>query len=147
MPTTQQAIYDAIYAKLTATQTAGTPYALTEGRIYEAQSAINEDCPLIVFGLNADEVDGYFTVDNVNLDFYVDIYGYKESGAKVTRTIADAVYALLHRQSLTITGYTGGVMLCRDRGGEAEQDLIAGGETRRDAWRIRQIYHLWATGS
>ena len=150
MAVTQQAIIDGIYAMLTGTQSAGSPYALTGGRMYDTFAPQNPTPPFIIFSVVVDEVQPYFVVDNIMLDFQVDVYGQIDTsigGPKATRTIGDAAYTLLHRQPITITGYSGCSILCQSRTPGLETEFTAGGSTQQDVYRDSRVYRIFGTGS
>jgi hypothetical protein len=48
---------------------------------------------------------------------------------------------------MTATGYTGLNIICRERGGGLDVDMIAGGRTQQDAFREIQTYRIYGTGS
>jgi hypothetical protein len=151
MAVTQQAIIDGIYAVLIGTTSAGSPYALTNGAIYDTFAPPDPTPPFIVFSVVVDEVQPYFTIDDVQLDFQVDVYGQIGSsigGPKATRTIGDAVYALLHRLTgVSISGYSGCSILCQSRTPGLETEFAAGGSTQQDVYRDSRVYRLFGTGS
>lgn len=143
MATAQQPICDSIVANLKVNSALNVSVG---GRIYNELSNQDPIEPFILFSIPADVPQSYFQIDDIQIDFQVDVYGQLEGGTKGTRVISDAVYALLHRSNPTISGYTGCSILCEDRG-RIEQDLIQGGRTQQDAWRVTQIYRLRGTGT
>lgn len=148
--TTQQAIIDAIATKLLSVQTPGSAYAAVSGRIYDTEAPENIALPLIIFTIVADPVIPYFTIDSIQVEFQVDVYGPivgTTSGPKATRTIGDTIYALLQRSTLNITGYTGCSILCQSRAPGLDMDLIVGGRTSQDAYRDTRTYRLFGTGT
>lgn len=150
MATAQQAISDAIYAKLIAITTAGTFYAALGGRIYDTFTPISPTLPFALINIISDPVQPYFTDDGLQLDFQIDVYGRMDTsagGPKVTRAIGDLGYALLHRAALTVTGYAGCSILCQTRAPGLEEEFIAGGGTQQDAYRDSRTYRLFGTGT
>lgn len=143
--TAQQPIINSIKALL-ANGTNGV-YTAVGGRIYNAMAPQDPTCPFINFTIISDPVQPYFQVDDILVEFQVDIFNKVEAGTAADRAIADNVFATLHRQTLTISGYTGCSILCQDRGLSLDQDLVIGGRTQQDVWRITQSYRLFGTGS
>ncbi len=147
MATAQQPILDSLYNKLTSDSTVNTAVS---GRIYGDIAQQDPVLPFILVSLVSDVPVGGFTFDSIQPDVQVDIYGNMNTGPKGTRIIADAVYAALHGtagKTLTITGYTGCSIRCRDRGGQPQDEFVVGGKTQQDALRIMQTYRIWGTGT
>ena len=143
--TAQQPIVDSLNGML-INGTNGV-FTAVSGRIYNEMAPQDPTLPFIVFSIVTDPVQGYFVVDDILVGFQVDVYNKIEAGTKADRTIADNIFATLHRQTLTISGYSGCSILCEDRGQGMDQDLIVGGRTQQDAWRFTQQYKLFGTGS
>lgn len=118
-------------------------------RIYDSMTAQNAALNSCILSFVSDPPQMYFNaVDDVKMDFQVDIYTKMDSGAQVARQNADLVYATLHRAvDMTVSGYSGVSIICTDRGGIEETDFPVGGRTQQDALRILQQYRLQATGS
>lgn len=150
MAVTQQAVCDAIYTLLTSIQTTGSVYALVGGRIYDTFAPIDPTPPFVIVNIVVDEVQPYFVIDDMQLDFQVDVYGQiagSIGGPKATRIIGDAAYTQLHRQPITITGYSGCSILCQSRTPGLETEFAAGGSTQQDVYRDSRVYRLFGTGS
>lgn len=131
----QQAIVDAIYVKLTASG-ATNPSALVSGRIAESEGPFDESFPHILFHIISDPVDATFLRDNADIIVQVDTYGEKSGGSKAVRVVSDAIFSLLNRSTLSISGFTGGTVDGQDRGSRT---------TEGDAIRIMQMYRVQTT--
>ena len=147
MAITQQAILDAIQSTLTGDAGAGGLNTLTGGRINEVYAGQDVTLPFIVHQLIDPDLEQYFAIDDIQIEFQLDHYGLAASGTKATRAMADRAFALLHRQPITITGYSGCQMLCMATGDTPERETVGGEKTSQDAWRITQRYKLFGTGS
>ncbi len=137
-------------ASLVAYILAGTGINAAFGsRVYDSMSPQNPTLPLAIVAFVADPPQMYFNaVDDVKMDFQVDIYSKMDTNAKVARQNADLIYTTLHRAvAMTISGYSGVSIICTDRGGIEETDFPTAGRTQQDALRILQSYRLQATGS
>jgi len=148
--TTRQTIIDAIYALLIANQGAGTVYAMTGGRIYDTLAADDPTLPFVVFTVVDDQLQQYFSVDSIQMDFQVDVYGPRDTsigGPKACRVIGDAAMALLHRSAITISGANGCSILCQSGTQGLDMDYVAGGSTQLDAYRDTRVYRLFGTGT
>ena len=142
--TTQQAILDTVYNILVASNAT----ASVSTRIYDTMAPQDPTTPFIVFTVIGDVPKCYFSLENLGpLDLQVDIYGKIESGIKACRDIGDIVYAALHRNQPSSSGYTGVSILCTNRGERMDQDTIIGGRTQQDAWRQMQTYKIFGTGT
>lgn len=133
----QQNIVTAIYTKLTGDNGAGGVATLATGGIYETLAKQNSTMPYVVFAVIDDPPTDYFNGTNdVDTRFQVDIYGKRNLGAGVVRAIADRCYALMHEQSITVTGHANAQTWCIDKGNVDVEGI---------AYRIMQTWHLIAT--
>ncbi len=123
--------------------------AIVGSRIYDTMTPQNPATPFVVVSIASDAVQGYFngTDDLGPMEVQVDSYGTVEASIKTDRALSDAVYAAMHRQTFTASGYHGISILCTNRGLNTDQDLIVAGRTQQDAWRIMQAYSIYGTGS
>ena len=112
----QQAVVDAIYTAFSGDTGAGGVSTLTGARIYNAIGPENVALPWLEFHLVTDVPQNFFSGQNLDSEFDVNVYGLRSAGSKVTRTIAERVYTLMHAVALTITGITGASTWCLDRG-------------------------------
>lgn len=127
-----QAIIDALFTKLTTDQTSGSLYDSVTGRIYDGTVPDNAGNPSLVYNLIDDPPQLVFGArDTIRIRIQFDVYVPRESGTKAARQINDKLYSLLHRSSLTVTGYTGNNVLCQQRGAVEVED---------DFYRIRSEY-------
>lgn len=150
MATSQQSIVDALYTALTTVQTAGSFYALLGGRIYDTFAPSSPTLPFAVFNIITDEVQHYFSHDDILCDVQLDVYGRMDTsagGPKVARNIGDLGYALLDRAAITITGYSGCSILCQSRTPGLDTEFINGGATQQDAYRDMRTYRVFGTGT
>ena len=142
--TTQQAILDTVNNILVSSN--ATTSCST--RIYDTMAPQDPTMPFIVFTVVGDVPKVYFSLEDLGpLNLQLDVYAKIEAGVAATRAIADTCYAALHRQTPTASGYTGVSILCTDRGERTDQDLIVGGRTQQDAWRVTQTYKIFGTGT
>lgn len=135
MPTQQPAI-NAFYGALAADTGAGGVSTLTAARIYEGQAPEAAAIPSVILNLVDDVPVESFTTSDLNATLQVDVYGDRFAGSAVARTIADRLVTLLHRTSLSITGWNGGQVWCLDRGTLNIED---------DAYRIMQTWRVTAS--
>ncbi len=144
--TAEQPIINAIQALL---NNSTSVTATVSTRIYDTMAPQDPTQPFILTTVVSDPVQGYFDAkdDLGPMQMQVDIFGKIEAGIKTVRQLGDTVYAALHRQTFTATGYTGCSLICVDRGQNMDQDLIIGGRTQQDAWRQTQTYDVYGTGS
>ena len=141
----QQPIMTGVLNLLTA-NTAVTATVAT--RIYDTMPPQDDPMPMIVLTVVSDPPQIYFAGDDLGpLEMQVDIYGKVEGGILNTRAIGDTVFATLHRQTFTASGYTGLSILCRDRGDRMDQEMIVAGRSQQDAWRQTQSYRIYGTGT
>ncbi len=144
--TGEQPIVNAVQALL-ANNTNVT--ATVSSRIYDTMAPQDPTEPFLIVTVVSDPVQGYFDAkdDLGPMQVQVDVFGKLELGVQAVRLLGDTVYAALHRQTFTATGYTGCSLICKDRGQNMDQDLIIGGRTQQDAWRQTQTYDTYGTGS
>lgn len=143
-----QQIRDAIYAKLTAVQTAGTVYALTEGRIYESAAPQAATLPFLIYRVLEDELELHFggsRTEKCEIEFEIrgslgnqtfQQPGGGSPGAQAVGTIEEAVFDLLHGATLTVTGRDRGQVVCQTRGVP---------DVEFDSHVSRSTYMVWAT--
>lgn len=103
---------------------------------------------MIIVGFVSDPPQVYFSLEDLGpLEFQVDIYGKLEGGTQPVRSLGDVVYSVLHRGTFTASGYSGLSILCTDRGGRMEEEMITSGRTQQDASRVVQTYKVFGTGT
>lgn len=147
MAMTQQAIVDAIQSILVGDSGAGGLNTITSGRIFEVMAFNDSLIPMLTHQLIDPDLAQNFVIDSITIEFQLDFYGLADAGTKATRAMADRAFVLLHRQPITITGYSGCQMLCMATGSAPERDTITNGVSSQDTWRITQRYKLFGTGS
>lgn len=135
----QQNLIDAIYTTLSGDNGVGGVYTLTSGRIYNEEGPVNAALPMVVFDVTEEPPTRYFGGGtDIDATVEVDVYGLKRLGEAATRTIAEAVYAKLGDQTISVTGHANASMHCLDRGQVEDLD---------GAWHIQQRYKLLASVS
>lgn len=143
--TTGQAIVDALHTLLVNNTAVA---AAVSSRIYDSNAPQDPTLPMIVHSVASDTVQHYFSLDDLGpLEIQVDVFNKFESGVKATRAIGDTVYAALHRQTFTASGYSGLSILCVNRGAEMSMDQIVGGRVQQDADRQMLTFKVFGTGT
>lgn len=130
-----QAFIDAFKTRLDSDSGAGGVYTLTSGRIAEGQAEINQTLPHLVFTVTQATPTDHLT-GNLGYDVLIEsrAYGDRHLGSKAAaRTLADRMFTLLHRQSITISGFTGGQTFCLN----ANTTII-----EEDAYAILQLWRM-----
>ena len=116
-----------IYNKLKSVTTAGSVYAYVSGRLYERQAPLDAALPLLVYRVVTNVPDRYFANPDIGAEFQIELYAaFPEvtAGTQID-TVNDTLFTLLDGTTLTISGYTGGAVMCIDRGiVEIESDAI-----------------------
>lgn len=133
----QQALLTGWYTLLSTDQTVGSFYDDLGGRIYEMQAPESAALPLCVYQLVTDPESPTFTKDDLNAEMQVDLYGEQRLGAKALRDTHDKLVALLQRKTITVSGYTGGIINWIDRGQSSVEE---------DSIRILSRWQVRATG-
>lgn len=122
--------------------------ASVAARIYDSNAPQDPTLPMLVISVTSDSMPGYFGLDSLGpLEFQVDVYSKLEAGAKATRLIGDTVFAALHRQPFTATGYSNCSILCTNRGSDLSMDEIVGGRTQQDADRQTLLFKAFGSGN
>jgi len=129
-----------IYDKLKSVTTAGSVYAYVSGRLYGRQAKRAAALPLLIYQVVTDTPDRYFTSPDIGCEFQITIYANFPEVATGTQldTANDVLFALLDGTTLTISGYTGGAVMCIDRG------TI---EIESDAMYVISRWRVWANES
>jgi len=114
-----QDVMNAVYVALTADTAAGGVATLATGGIYEIQADEDTSLPYVVYTMITANPRGQLTADKVDSEIALDIIGHTNNGLAVLRTIGERAFAVLNRQSLTVSraGFTGTCTLnCLNRG-------------------------------
>ena len=131
----QQALANAIYAKLADTTTAQSIWSDLSGRIYQMQAPPNAALPLLVFHIHADLPQAYFTgADDLAVEVRLNLWGAAADGGAALTAIHDKIAGLLHHQPVNISGSGSAGCRALDRG-RASADGQALRITSR--WQIR----------
>lgn len=120
-----QVIYDGLYTKLTAVQTAGSLYAAVSGRIYDTQKPQGANLPCLVYRVVESPVTPYFggkTLVTATVEF--DIFGplgdsIPGGGNTYLQDVGEIeakLFALLQGFDLTVTGHDRGQCTIKDHG-------------------------------
>lgn len=108
-------IDSAILAKLTADQSDGTLYSELSGRIHAKQLPNDREYPAMRFAVIADPMVMRLQSDARTIDVQFDIYGARNAMSTL-EAINVLLRGLLHRATLTITGFSGGQTRALDWG-------------------------------
>jgi len=131
----QEALANAIYAKLTNDQSSSSLWSDLSARVYHLNAPPNTALPLLVFRITADQPQAYFSgEDDLDVELQLDLWGSTAAGAAALAAINGKILSLLHGQSLSISGYVDGECQAIDRG-RATADGDALRITGR--WKIR----------
>lgn len=133
---------DGFYTKLTSDQTGGSFYdrladstvAASGKALWEGQAPEDEALPCAVYQLITATPDSSFEDDNIEAEIQVDIYGESRLGMKSVGQINDQLYALLHRKTLTVSGFNFAQTTVIDRGQRIPEDDEVNRITSR--WRL-----------
>ncbi len=143
--TGEQPIIASIIGLLLANATV-TGYVST--RVYDSNAPQDPTLPMLVVSVGADPIPPYFQIDSLGpLEFQVDVFNKFEAGVSATRVIGDAVFAALHRQTFTATGYSNCSILCTNRGADMTMDEVVGGRTQQDADRQMLLFKAFGSGN
>lgn len=131
----QQAIANAVYARLSDTDLAHSIWSDLSGRVYQVQAPTNIALPLLVFHIHSDRPQGYFSGnDDLAIELQLDLWGAADDGASALTAINEKIMGLLHCESLSISGYRNGECWAIDRGRATADDNSLRITSR---WRIR----------
>lgn len=121
-----QQVVEGLYAKLTASQGAGTLYEAVGGRIYDTQGPQGVALPHLVFLVVDNPVGMYFSAkEKQDVTVQCDLYGTILVGGEALGDIEVLLYNLLHGSALTVSGHQRGVVTCKSRGVRfVEEDSI-----------------------
>lgn len=131
-------IIDAVYAKATAIQTAGTFYDAVGGRISHGNAREEEQLMYATFAVIAPELDRSLS-GTVSYDVTVqwDIWGARGDGAATTVLAAHALlFTLFDGASLTVTGLDRGLCTWNGPG----QPMVD-----EDCWRVTNDLRIQGT--
>ena len=131
----QQPILDALYTKFAADTAAGGVSTLTGARMYEVEGPDDAALPLLLWTPVSDIPVATFGNDGFDAEYQFDVFGDGALGPKPVRTINDAIWTLLNRKTLTVTGYGSATVACTERGVETREGR---------AIRIRSQYRIKA---
>lgn len=120
-----QAIRDGLYAKLTASQGAGTLYLAVAGRIYETRPPQAAQLPFLVYRVESNETERFYggaVSQECVIEFEIrGVLGTQGTGggsadAQAVGAIEQKLYDLLHGVSFAVTGHDRGLAVCNERG-------------------------------
>ena len=131
----QQAIANAIYARLSDTVSTNSIWSHLSGRIHHIQAPPDSALPLLVFRIHMDRPQGYFDgSDDIDVELQLDLWGAAADGAAALAAVNAKIMGLLHRQTLAIDGYVDGECCAVDRGRTSVDDGTIRITSR---WRVR----------
>lgn len=110
------ALETAIYSTLSGDSGGGGVATLATGGIYNTEAAPRASLPLVLFNVNDDPTVTRFSGDAIDATFSIEVVEDKELGASTLTAIVDRARVLLHNQTLTISGFNGGDVICTNRG-------------------------------
>lgn len=125
IPDLDEAVYDAL------TNDAGVS-ALVSSRVYNLLAPSGSELPYIVFYIASGVIPNAVPHEQLNYVYRVDCWAYTRALAE---DMSQAVYTALHKQTLTLTGWTNYRMQC-----EQEQRLLEtfeGRQYHRNVWDVR----------
>ncbi len=124
----QAALSDAIYDALAADQSAGTLYDDLGGRLFHLVAPSETDLPLMTWQFVGEVPVDYFSASDDHQDVSVqfDIYTNRVDGPNAHDAIRAKAHTLLHRVTLTATGFGLVDSWIDDRGGSpiSEDDAL-----------------------
>ena len=131
----QQAIANAVYARLSDTELPHSVWSDLSGRVYHVQAPTNSALPLLVFHIHTDRPQCYFSGnDDLDVELQLDLWGATDDGASALTAINEKIMGLLHRESLSVDGYRNAECRAIDRGRATAGDNSLRVTSR---WRIR----------
>ena len=131
----QQAIANAVYARLSDAVSTNSIWSDLSGRIYHAQAPPDSALPLLVLRIHTDRPQGYFDgSDDIDVELELDLWGMAADGAAALAAVNGKIAGLLHRQTLVIDGYADGECCAVDRGRTSVDD---GAIRMTSRWRVR----------
>lgn len=103
----QTALATAIVSALSADQSSGTLYADVGGRIRWIVGESELDLPMLAFQFLGDVPEDFFDAagDLQDVSVQFDVYTDRNSGPDANDAIREKAHALLHRVTLTATGF------------------------------------------
>lgn len=120
-------IVNAFYSALTGS--AALTATLIGSRIYLIEGPHNSTLPYLVVSPVFTFVEPWYSsVDAKELPFQIDLWALRTTGMTALAAANTALYTLLHRSRLTVTGHDGAVITCTNEGSYS---------TSEDACRIR----------
>jgi hypothetical protein len=131
----QQALANAIYAKLADTVSVDSIWTDLSGRIYHLQAPPDSQLPLLVFHIHTDRPQSYFSgSDDLEVEVHLELWGLAGPGASALTAIQDKVMGLLQHKVVSIVGYVNGACWALDSG-----RALADGKTLRitSRWQVR----------
>ncbi len=131
----QSAMFDGIFAKLTADQTAGTLYDDLSGNIFRYQAPQTKAMPLLLINVITDPPWRFFASSDIEAVIQFDIYSPRPEGSTSISELSDKLFTLIDNAALTITGFVGAKMHIDQRGVYT---------TEEDSLRVRIEARLWA---
>lgn len=103
---TPQQIEKLIYATLTGDTGTNGVATLCTGGIFNGIAQDQTPSPFLVFNFITDAPDSTLTIDDIDSEMQIDIYGDVRDGKVAVHNIGDRVDAVLNRQTLSNTSVT-----------------------------------------
>ena len=129
----QADLYTGINAKLVASTGGGTFYADVTGRIYQDFAPANATLPFAVVSVLSDPQLLTFDNNHMNATIECQVWGDAASGPHAVRAINDKLVALLHKQTITVSGFSNVAMVATD---------IGSAERIEDAILVTTLYEI-----
>lgn len=129
-------LYNGINAKLVAATGGGTFYSDVGGRIYQDFAPQNATLPLAIYSVVSDPQLLSLTDTHLSATLECQVWGSLASGPNALRAINDKLVVLLHKVTLTVSGFSNVTSIATD---------IGTTEPVEDAILITTIYDI--TGS
>ena len=126
-------LYTGINAKLVASTGGGTFYADVTGRIYQDFAPQNATLPFAVVSVLSDPQLLTFDNNHMNATIECQVWGDAASGPHAVRAINDKLVALLHKQTITVSGFSNVAMVATD---------IGSAERIEDAILVTTLYEI-----
>ena len=132
----QDNVYNGIYDLLVNDQTSGSFYDDLTGRIYQDFAPQNATLPFCTFAITSDPQLSTLGSNHLTATVECQVWGTLAGGPNAVRDTNDKLTALLHKGSITVTGFSNVTMHAED---------IGTAERIEDAVFISSLYEI--TGS